>query len=101
MANTEWLPGRYLRLLETSMVSMANTKRPRGQKKSYDVVMLVGAGIGVTPFASILRTVSVRATQRKVLSSFRVIVSVSVCFSSIMSTVSAASPPPSGSLCRC
>merc|ERR1712217_379944 len=33
----------------------------------YEVVMVVGAGIGVTPFASILRSVQLRTQQRQAL----------------------------------
>lgn len=34
---------------------------------SFDTLMAVGAGIGVTPFASILRSVQLRAKQRETL----------------------------------
>ncbi|CAE7235402.1 noxA [Symbiodinium necroappetens] len=33
----------------------------------FDVLMVVGAGIGVTPFASILRSVQLRAKQRETI----------------------------------
>eukprot|EP01112_Ceratiomyxa_fruticulosa_P014502 TRINITY_DN4157_c0_g1_i4.p1 TRINITY_DN4157_c0_g1~~TRINITY_DN4157_c0_g1_i4.p1 ORF type:complete len:1284 (+),score=241.55 TRINITY_DN4157_c0_g1_i4:155-4006(+) len=46
-----------------------NTDGPYGSASEhvfdYDVVMLIGAGIGVTPFASIMKTISLRQQQAR------------------------------------